>query len=184
MGLLLRLLFGRPRCCRSHSRSRRCGILRWGVSLAAEEIVPDDVVHDLFQKLPDQHTHCGLAEPGTFIAVMAWAASSSLIVAVPAVAPATLRLPLLWIPVCCAPQRLLSETPGDIAPFASWSQAGPCLPWSRATGRDVWVLRSHDLARYIEQSWPLICCRHKWVVLAGETCLSLCIGARQEMMLS
>lgn len=159
MWLLLRLLFGRPRCCRR--RCRGCGILRWGVSLAAEEVMADNVVHDLFQQLPDQHAHRGLAEPRALVAVLAWAAAPLVIVAAPAVAPATLWLPVLWISACCVPQRLLPETPGDVAPFASWSQGGPRLAWPRATGRDIWVLRSHDLSRNVEKGWPVICCRHK-----------------------
>lgn len=137
MELLPRLLwFGRPRRCYCWCRRRRGGgVLRWRASLSPEEVVADDVVDDLFQQLPDQHAHGGLAEAGAFVAVLVRrAASPRFVVAIPAAVPATLRLPLLRVPACRVSQCLLSETPGDIASFASWSQRGSCLPRPRAAG--------------------------------------------------
>lgn len=116
----------------------------------------DNIVHDLFKQLSNEHTHRGLTKPRALVAVLICVACSLLIAAVPAVTPATLWLPALRVSVCCAPQRLLPETPGDIASFASWSQHGPCLPWPGAAGRDVWVLRSHGLSSYIDENLSII----------------------------
>ena len=159
VGLLLRrLLVGRPCyvCCRHRRPRRRRGILGWSVVPAPEEVVADDVVHDLFQQLANQHAHRGLPEPRAPVAVLACVACPLFVVAIPAAAPAALWLPLLGIPACWVPKCVLPVSPGGIAPFANGPQDGSRLSWPRATGGDVWVLGRHTWPGLLNQRLPII----------------------------